>query len=131
MVPLTKVDGQHFIDESLTQAQVREAIIAGAENARWSTEDLRSDYILATYHIRVHTVHVKIVFTNTFYIAHYESSDGMKMFCSEKDMEKNRNMIVSGRKKCPDNRLPSYIHKGYKKWVDSLNVAIQNSLASM
>ncbi len=35
----------------------------------------------------------------------------------------HRNMRVSGQRNCPGYRDPSYIHKGYKEWVDSLNAA--------
>lgn len=126
MVPLKEVDGQHFVERSLTKEQVKEAIMGGAAAAGWRAKDLGSDYILATYQIRTHTVHVKIDFTDVYYTAYYGSSNGMKMFCSEKD-KKNHRLIVSNQQSC----APAYIHGNYKKWMDSLNTAIQNSLAAM
>jgi len=130
MVRLSEVDGQHFVDRPLTKDQVKEAIMEGAQAAGWQAKDLGSDFILATYRIRVHTVHVNIDFTNSYYITHYKITNGMKMFCTELDKDTHRNIKVSGRQECPGG-IPMYIHGNYKKWVDSLNAAIQNSLASM
>ena len=130
MVRLSEVDGQHFVDRPLTKDQVKEAIMEGAQAAGWQAKDLGSDFILATYRIRVHTVHVNIDFTNSYYITHYKISNEMKMFCTERDRDKARNIKVSGRQECPGG-IPKYIHGNYKKWVDSLNTAIQSSLASM
>ena len=129
-VPLYEVDHSHFVDGSLTEDQVKEAIIEGAETAGWLAKDLGGDKILVTYRIRVHTVHVEINYTDTYYATRYKSSNEMKMFCTERDRDKARNIKVSGRQECPGG-IPKYIHGNYKKWVDSLNAAIQNSLASM
>ncbi len=130
MVRLSEVDGQHFVERSLTKDQVKEAIIEGAESAGWIAKDLGSDYILATYRIRSHTIHVNIDFTNSYYITNYKTSNRMKMFCTERDRDNARNLKVSGRQECPGG-IPLYIHGNYKIWVDSLNAAIQSSLASM
>ena len=131
MVPVYKVDGTHVVDRSLTSIQVKEAIIEGAEIAGWRTKDLGDDKILASFHFKTHTVHVEIHYTNSSYTTRYNSSNEMKLYCSEREMKKSQNMIVSGRKNCPENRPPSYIHHAYKRWMDSLNSAIQSSIASI
>ena len=130
MVRVLGVDDLHIIHKSLTEEQVREAIIEGAETAGWLAKDLGNGNILATYHIRVHTVHVQIDYINSNYSIHYRSSNGMKMFCSERDKKKNV-VKVSGRDSCIGTGVPSYIHGAYKEWVDALNTGIQNSLASI
>ena len=130
MVPLYDVDGSHFVDRSLTEDQVKEAIIEGAETAGWLAKNLSGDTILATYRIRTHTVHVEINYTDTFYATLYKSSNEMKMFCTQRDRDNARNIKISGRQECPGG-IPLYIHGNYKKWVDSLNAAIQNSLATI
>ncbi len=131
MVPLYQVDDSHVVDRPLTKDQVKQAIMDGAENAGWRAKDLGNDKILASFNFKTHAVNVEIDYTDSSYATRYESSYWMKMFCSKQDMKKYQNMIVSGRKDCPGNRPPSYIHKSYKQWMDSLNAAIQNSLASI
>ena len=44
MVPLHEVDESHFVDRSLTEDQVKEAIIEGAETAGWLAKDLGGGY---------------------------------------------------------------------------------------
>jgi hypothetical protein len=131
MVKIMNVDDSHSIDQSLSKNQIRDAIIEGAELAGWRTKDLRDDEILATYIIRVHTVQVAIVYADSFYVTRYSSSSGMKMFCSQRDRDKTRDLKVSGSEQCPGDRPPLYIHGNYKKWMDALNASIQNRLASM
>ena len=130
MVPLYEVDESHFVDGSLTEDQVKEGLIQGAETAGWLAKDLGGDEILATYRIRTHTVHVVINYTDTFYATRYKSSNEMKMFCTRRDRDNARNIKISGRQECPGG-TPLYIHGNYKIWMDSLNAAIQSSLASM
>ncbi len=129
-VQLYEFDDLHTIGRSLTAEQIKEGILEGAQVAGWNAKTLSSESILATYHIRVHTVNVEIFYTDTDYWINYKSSNGMKMFCTKRDRDKVRNMKVSGRHECPGG-IPMYIHGNYKKWVDSLNTAIRNSLASM
>jgi hypothetical protein len=131
MVKIMNVDDYHGIDKSLSKNQVKEGIIEGAELAGWRTKDLGNDEILATYLIRVHVIQIAITYSDSFYVTRYSSSSGMKMFCSQRDRDKTRDLKVSGAEQCPGNRPPMYIHGNYKDWVDSLNVAIQNSLVSM
>ncbi len=131
MVPLHQVDDSHVVDRPLTKDQVKDAIMKGAENAGWRAKELENDKILASFNFKTHAINVEIDYTSYSYATRYESSYWMKMFCSKRDMEKHQNMIVSGQKECPGNRPPSYIHKSYKQWMDSLNAAIQDSLASM
>ena len=129
MVPLHKVDESHFVDGSLTEDQVKEAIIQGIEAAGWFAKDLGGDEILATYRIRTHTVHVVINYTDTYYATRYKSSSEMKMFCTQRDRDNARNIKISGRQECPGG-IPMYIHGNYKIWVDSLNASIQRELAA-
>ena len=131
VVPLHEVDGTRVFDRELSKEQVKEAIVEGAEKAGWRAKDLGNDKILATYIVRVHTVHVNILYTDSDYSINYNFSVGMKMFCTKKDKEKARNLKVSGRATCPGGRSPLYIHGSYKIWVDSLNNAIQSELATM
>ena len=60
MVVLKEVRNSYIVDGSLTKDQLEEAIMKGAQTAGWLTKDLVGDRILATYRIRVHTVHVEI-----------------------------------------------------------------------
>ncbi len=131
VVPLHEVDGTRVFDRELSKEQVKEAIVEGAEKAGWRAKDLGNDKILATYIVRVHTVHVNILYTDSYYSINYNSSIGMKMFCTRNDKEKARNLKVSGRATCPGGRGPLYIHGSYKIWVDSLNNAIHFELAAM
>ena len=131
MVELHESEGTYTFSTELTKAQVREAILGGAEIAGWRAKDESSDKILLTYSARIHTVSEEIFYTETFYRFTYESSNNMKMFCTKQDKLDNNNLKISGQQGCPYDRDPRYIHPSYKKWVDSLNTAIQNSLASM
>ncbi len=130
MVVLKEVRNSYIVDGSLTKEQLEEAIMKGAQTAGWLTKDLVGDRILATYRIRVHTVHVEISYTDSFYVVRYTASNGMKMFCTTRDKEKIRDLKVSGRQECLGGRAPMYILGNYKQWMDSLNAAIQNALAS-
>ena len=129
MVQLIDVDGEQFTFKSLPKDQVKEAIMDGAQHAGWSTKDMGQDVILATYHIRVHSVQVRIDFTNYQYSTRYSTSNAMKMFCSERDKESNR-LTVSGQRECLGNGVPTYIHANYKKWSDALSVSIQRELTA-
>ena len=131
MVPLHEVRNSYIVHGSLTKDQLKEAIIKGAQTDGWLAEDLVGDKILATYRIRVHTVHVEISYTDSFYVTRYKATSGMKMFCTVQDKFEDRNIKVSGQQQCLGDRAPMYIDGNYKKWMDSLNAAIQNSLASM
>ena len=131
IVPLHEVRNSYIVDGSLTKDQLKEAIIKGAQTADWLTRDLVGDKILATYRIRDHTVDLEISYTDSFYVTRYKATTGMKMFCTVQDKLKARNIKVSGQQECLGDGAPMYIDGNYKKWMDSLNAAIQNSLASM
>lgn len=131
MVPMYEFDKSHAIDRSLTKLDISEGILQGAQAAGWKAEILPNGRILATYIIRTHTVHVEIFYTHDYYKLTYRSSNGMKVFCTEQDRLEARNIKISGRQYCPGNGAPMYIHGKYKQWVDSLNVGIQKSLASI
>lgn len=130
MVRVTDVDDVHLFGGTLTKAQVAEAVIEGAENAGWQAKDVGNDTILATYFVRVHSVQVEIDVGDDFYVTRYKSSNGMKVFCSEGDKKRHRNMMVTGGQPCPGYRNPLYIHTGYKEWMDALNASIHRSIAS-
>jgi hypothetical protein len=130
MVTVVDVDGLHLIHKSLTKEQVKEAIIDGAETAGWLTKDIRDGRILATYHVRNHTVHVRIDYINSEYSTSYSSSGGMKVFCSVRDKKTHQlKVTVSGKDRCRTGG-PAYIHGNYKVWVDALNVSIQREIAA-
>ncbi len=137
MVQLSQTYGAHFLDASFTEDQVIEAIMEGARTAGWLAKDQGAGNVLATYQVRVHTVTVQIKYTDSTkytdssYVIHYKSSSGMKMFCTESDKNYRKDLRVTGQESCGGSRDPKYIHGNYKKWVDSLSMSIQNSLASM
>jgi len=126
MVPLHEVDNNNIIDKSLTKDQVKDSILEGAKNAGWVAEVQGSSSILATYQIRIHTVQVNIGYSEFYYAPYFKSSIAMKMKCASTD----KGHIVSGYKSCPGNSPPYAINANYKIWIDQLNAAIQNSLAS-
>lgn len=131
MIQLPQTYTAHFLDGSFTEGQVKEAILEGARAAGWLAKDLEAGYVLASYQIRVHRVTVQIRYTDTFYAIQYKSSSGMKMFCTESDRNYRKDLRVSGQDPCPGGRDPLYIHGNYKKWTDSLNASIHNSLVTM
>ena len=126
-----EVDATHTIGRSLSNEKIHEAILDGAQLAGWNAKTLPSGRIRATYHVRNHTVHVEVFYTDAWYKITYQSSNGMKMFCTTSDRDKLKGVKVSGRDSCPGNGAPMYIHGNYKKWVDSLSMSIQSSLASI
>jgi len=130
MAPVDKLHSSHVIDGSLTDQQVKQAILVGAADAGWRAKDLGNDKILASFSFKTHGVNVEIDYTGSSYSTHYESSYGMKTFCTEHD-KKTYKTIVSGKADCPDYRPPAYIYMSYKNWVDSLDRSIQSSLAAM
>jgi hypothetical protein len=131
MVSVNAVDDAHVIRNGLTESQVRDAILKGAEAAGWRAKDLGHNTIGATYKEKSHLVEVHINYGGDFYVTRYESSQYMKMYCSYNDQKKQRNMKISGQDRCPGYAKPVYIHKAYKTWMDRLNNAIQTSLASI
>jgi hypothetical protein len=130
MVALDDVNENHTIDKSLTKDQMKESILEGAKYAGWQVEDQGFDTILATYQIRVHTVHVQIQYTDSSYSLYYKSSNEMKMYCTKKDFDKKKGKVVSGIQNCPGGMPPYAIHGAYQTWVDDLDLDIQTSLAS-
>jgi hypothetical protein len=131
MVELHESEGTYTVENGLTKSQVKEAVLEGAEAAGWRVKDVDDDKIYLTYAVRSHSVTEEIFYTETYYRYTYESSSNMKMFCTEQDKLGNKNLKISGQQECPYGRDPRFVHPNYKKWVDSLNTAIQNSLASM
>ena len=130
MVALKNVNETHNIDKPLTKEQVKESILEGAKYASWRVQDLGSGTMLATYKIRVHTVKVRIAYTESSYSLYYESSNEMKIYCTKKAFDEKKGKVVSGIQDCPDGMPPYAIHEAYQTWVDGLNLDIQTSLAS-
>ena len=126
LIALHDVSEVYQIDKSLSEDQIKESILEGAANAGWKVEDLGFYTIRATYQIRIHTVHVNIAYSDSYFRPYYESSIAMKIRCSRKD----KGYIVSGKKNCPGYRLPYSINANYKIWIDSLVAAIESSLAT-
>ena len=127
MVYLYNVGNYQTIDRALSNEQIKESIIEGASNAGWVTQDLGNNNILATYHIRVHTITVNISYTESAYIASYKSSTSMKIACTTTDYS-NGKYRVSGKNNCSENQPPKAIHGNYKTWVESLVASIERSL---
>jgi hypothetical protein len=130
MVALKDVNETHNIDKPLTKEQVKESILEAAKYAQWRIQDLGSGTMLATYQIRVHTVKVRIAYTESSYSLYYKSSNEMKIYCTKKDFDEKKGKVVSGIQDCPDDMPPYAIHGAYQTWVDDLNLDIQTSLAS-
>ena len=126
LVALHDVNNVRQIDKPLSEDQVKESILEGAANAGWQVEDLGFHTIRATYQIRIHTVHVEIGYSDSFFRPYYKSSIAMKMRCSKRD----KGYIVSGNKNCPGDQLPYSINANYKIWIDSLVASIESSLAT-
>ena len=131
MVELHESEGTYTFENGLTKSQVKGAVLEGAESAGWRVKDVGDDKIYLTYSVRAHTVTEEIFYTETYYRYTYESSSNMKMFCTEQDKLDNDNLKISGQQECPYGRDPRYVHPNYKKWIDSLNTTIQNSLANL
>jgi len=127
MVTLHDVKDSHLYKKTLSNEQIKESIVEGAEYAGWVTQDLGNNNILATYRIRAHTVTVKIYYTQKAFTALYESSDLMKIACTRWEYKKGK-YRVSGKDNCPGNQSPAYIHVNYKSWVESLVKSIERSL---
>ena len=129
MVEVNQVDGSHAIYRTLTQDQVKRAIIDGAQQAGWRTNVIGSNTIVASYAVRTHIVQIKINYSDDSYSASYYSSSGMKIYCTKRGDGPFERPRISGQQDCPGNEEPKYIHGEYKAWMNSLNGSIQRSLA--
>lgn len=121
--PLHGTDAAQPINRSLSEDDIKSAILEGARAAGWQAKALTDGQILATYQIRAHTVHVNIHYTDTYYTLNYRDSVGMKMFCTERDKKRAINQKVSGHENCPGR--PAYIHQNYLIWLVTLNESIK------
>lgn len=128
LIPMYELSNQP-VGSSLTQEEVRQAIITGAATAGWQTQDAAPGSILATYTIRVHTVVVDINYSPNSYSINYDRSDQMKVHCTEEEKTKSRIKITSAEV-CPDGATPLYIHRNYQAWIDQLDAAIAQALSS-
>jgi len=129
MVELSETENLHFIQGEISKEQVRESILEGAKFAGWETKVEVDSEILASYHIRIHSVYVRIYYTELAYRISYETSIAMKMNCSAREKDKGK-YIVSGEKICPENLAPHRINANYKTWIDSLVATIEISLST-
>ena len=131
LVRMYNLHGQP-IPQGLTQDQVRKAINIGAGTAGWTAKEVSPGSVVATYHIRAHSVTVLISYTERAYNIDYKSSNQMKVYCTEEDMEEKRaRKVTSGGGTCPGVDQPAYIHENYKDWVDELNRAIEAALRNI
>lgn len=90
---------------SLTGAEVKTAILHGAEDSGWQAAPLDLGVIEATYTLRNHEAAVEITYTPTTYPIHYKDSQVL-------------------------NYDGTSIHRAYNTWVDELRLAIDKRLAS-
>lgn len=125
-VPLTNLDNQP-IQSGLTSEQISKAIRVGGASVGWIIKESGTNHMIGTLNIRTHEVVVDIFYTDSDYSIQYQSSNNMKVFCTEKDFN-NQRIRYTGRQFCPNNGPPEYIHAGYKKWVINLNQKIQAEL---
>ena len=129
MIPLYNLDAQP-VTSDLSQQQVKAAINSGAAEAGWSAQDAGPGTILATYTIRVHTVVVDIQYTDNDYSIEYDSSENMKVYCSDKEKSEEPKITSPDSDACANGALPAYIHGNYRNWIDELNSAIVAALSS-
>lgn len=130
MISLYETEFTHLVDNQRTGEQVKEAIYEGAIKAGWVPEEQGLSRILATYHVKIHTVKVSIYYSGGIYRISYVSSIAMKMYCSQRDKDQHK-YIVTGYESCPGDRPPHFINANYKTWIDNLTAAIDNSLANI
>ena len=128
MIKISETEQPHPIPDGISEEKLKASILEGAKNADWVAEDQGFISILATYQIRIHTVRVGIYYSDKSYRTLFESSDTMKVYCTERD-RRNRKHVLSGKAICPSNLVPLYINKNYKVWVDRLVASIDRSLA--
>ncbi len=125
LISMYNVHGQS-IPDGLTLDQVGRKIKSAAGIAGWSADEVSPGLIVATNHIRAHTVTVNIRYTEDTYNIDHEMSYYMKISCTAKDKTEAGSIAVSsGPNTCPGNAKPAYIHENYKGWIDELNTAIQ------
>jgi len=105
--PITNVDDAVIptvAGKTLTQEQVRSAIIRGGGALGWQMKDEGPDKLVATLLIRTHTAVVDIPYSTTSYSIKYRSSI---------------NLDESGGK----------IHSNYNGWIQNLQKSINTQLS--
>lgn len=97
--------------KQLTAADVRKAILVAAEatGRKWSVAEAGPGRLIATYHVRTHTVSAEIQYTDSRFSVVYSSSTNMK--------------YAPG----PDGK--GVIHPFYNQWVQEFVQAIRSELA--
>ncbi len=128
LIPMYELSNQP-VGSAATQDEVRDAIESGAAAAGWETQEAGPGNILATYNIRVHTVVADIQYSASGYSINYDTSNQMKVHCTE-DEKKNSRIKITSSDICPGGAKPLYIHKAYKQWVDQLDASIAQALAA-
>jgi hypothetical protein len=125
-------DVHHPVNRSLTEEQVKQAIVDGIETAvGWQADPIENGPIIATYMVRNHTIDVLIHYSDRHYSYIYGYSDGMKIYCTDADYDKHREPKISGQESCPRGKNPEWIHANYKRWIAALDHAIQISIGKL
>lgn len=100
--PIHNVE-QATVASSLSQPQVRTAIVQAATNRGWVIEEESGDEIIAVINVRTHQAKVRIPYSDNDYSIHYESSVNLK-------------------------QRGSAIHRNYNRWVHNLNNDIRRNM---
>ena len=129
MIVVNDVTGDGAVNRPLTKEQVKQAILDAAKDARWTTKVAPDGTIIASFRERSHRVIVDITYTDDSYDIRYNSSFGMKVYCTQADRDAGRQPMVTGGKPCPGQAQPYYIHHAYGIWVGQLKHAIDFSLS--
>lgn len=90
----------------LSADQVRDAIIEAAHTKGWFVQPESDNRLIATVHVRTHMAEVEIAYSPTEYSISYKDSD---------------NLLYNG----------SDIHRNYNKWVQLLEVRINEKLRQL
>ena len=96
------------IGQSLTDAQVKQAIFAGAKQKGWVARELSPGLITASLAVRTHLAEVEIPYNGSSYSIIYKSSTNLDYKAKDQT-----------------------IHNQYNNWVNYLRLAIDAQLAEM
>jgi hypothetical protein len=104
-VSITSASGQQASAEQVASA-IRAAAVATGR--KWDVVEPAPGRLVATYHVRTHTVSIEIRYTASAYSVAYKDSVNMKY--------------------TPDAQGPGSIHPFYNQWVDEFMRAINAEL---
>ena len=102
-IPVRSATGQ-----SLSEAQVKQAIFAGAKDKGWVARELSPGLITASLAVRNHLAEVEIPYNGTSYSIIYKSSTNLDYKAKDQT-----------------------IHNQYNNWVNYLRTAIDGRMAEM